>query len=234
MASGLPGSLDRVRHSATLAVVVAVLAVHNVAGNLLAPDWGYLPLNLAVGGLLVVLVLRSGVSWRQIAGPRSTMRRGVLVGGALGLAAATAIWAGAAVEGMSDVFADDRVLGVGTVGLLYHTLIRIPLGTALFEEVAFRGVLPAAGRRITTPFGANVMSAALFGLWHVIPSTSVAAGNEAASGFATGAVIAGAVLATAVAGLAFSWLRDRFGLAAPVLLHALVNSAAFAVAWSAA
>jgi membrane protease YdiL (CAAX protease family) len=32
-------------------------------------------------------------------------------------------------------------------------------------------------------------------------------------------------------GLGFSWLRERFGLAAAVTLHAVVNAAAFTIAW---
>jgi membrane protease YdiL (CAAX protease family) len=131
-----------------------------------------------------------------------------------------------------DLFADDRVLGVGTAGLLFHTLVRIPLGTALFEEVAFRGVLPALGRRVLTPLRANLLAATLFGLWHLLPTASVATGNAGVAGIPDEIVLAGGVVGTAAAGLGFSWLRDRRGLAAPVLLHATVNSAAFAVAWA--
>jgi membrane protease YdiL (CAAX protease family) len=45
-------------------------------------------------------------------------------------------------------------------------------------------------------------------------------------------VLVGGVAGTAVVGLGFSWLRDRRGLAAPVLVHAIVNSVAFAAAWA--
>jgi membrane protease YdiL (CAAX protease family) len=158
----------------------------------------------------------------------------VLAGIVLGGSAAVLIALVAAVPAARDAFTDDRVLGVGVAGLAYHTLIRIPLGTALFEEVAFRGVLPALGRSVTAPRRADLGSAVLFGLWHVIPASSVAAGNEAASGFAAGAVVVGAVLGTAVAGIGFTWLRNRYGLAAPILLHAAINSAAFVAAWAVA
>jgi membrane protease YdiL (CAAX protease family) len=40
------------------------------------------------------------------------------------------------------------------------------------------------------------------------------------------------VAGTALVGFGFSWMRDRWGLAAPVLLHAIANSVAFAVAWT--
>jgi membrane protease YdiL (CAAX protease family) len=145
---------------------------------------------------------------------------------------AAGIGVGTLVPFAGDLFADERVLGVGTVGLLFHTLVRIPIGTALFEEIAFRGVLPALGRRVTTPLRANLLAAVLFGLWHVIPTTSVAAGNAGVAGLAAGIVIVAGVVGTALVGLGFSLMRDRWGLAAPLLLHATVNSVAFAVAWA--
>jgi membrane protease YdiL (CAAX protease family) len=77
-----------------------------------------------------------------------------------------------------------------------------------------------------------VAAAVLFGLWHLIPTTSVAAGNAGVKDFADSLVLAGGVAGTALVGFGFSWMRDRWGLAAPVLLHAIANSVAFAVAWT--
>ena len=41
-------------------------------------------------------------------------------------------------------FADARTAEMGVGMFLYHAFLRIPVGTALMEEVAFRGVLLAA------------------------------------------------------------------------------------------
>lgn len=71
------------------------------------------------------------------------LRRPVVFG-LIGLVFAVAV----AVPGVRGLFGDSRLdtLGVGT--LLWVTLIRIPLGTVLLEEIAFRGcVAGAAGRR---------------------------------------------------------------------------------------
>ena len=217
---------------ATLWSVVAVLAAHNVAGNLWFPRWAYVPANLVIGALVVWLALRSGVAFADITGPRSWLRRGLAVGAAAGLVAGAGIAATSLVPFAGDLFTDERVLGVGAVGLLFHTMVRIPIGTVLFEEVAFRGVLPALGGRLMTPLRANLLAAALFGLWHLIPTASVAAGNAGVKDFADGLVLAAGVAGTALVGFGFSWMRDRWGLAAPVLLHAIVNAVAFAVAWA--
>jgi membrane protease YdiL (CAAX protease family) len=221
-----------VSRRATLWSVVAVLAAHNVAGNLWFPQWAYVPANLAIGALVVWLALRPGVAVADITGPRSWLRWGLAVGATAGVVAGAGIAVASRVLIVADLFADGRVLGVGTVGLLFHTLVRIPIGTALFEEVAFRGVLSALGRRLMTPLRANLLAAALFGLWHLIPTTSVAAGNAGVKDFADSLVLAGGVAGTALVGFGFSWMRDRWGLAAPVLLHAIANSVAFAVAWT--
>src|SRR3990172_1409964 len=144
--SRYPGPVSR---RATLWSVVAVLAAHNVAGNLWFPQWAYVPANLAIGALVVWLALRSGVAVTDITGPRSWLRRGLVAGGLSGAVVGVGIGLASLVPWASDLFADGRVLGVGTVGLLFHTLVRIPIGTALFEEVAFRGVLAALGRPFT-------------------------------------------------------------------------------------
>ena len=52
--------------------------------------------------------------------------------------------------------------------MAYESLARIPVGTAVFEEVAFRGVLPGLIARTTTEPAAVGLSSLLFGLWHVL------------------------------------------------------------------
>ena len=51
--------------------------------------------------------------------------------------------------------------------------------TVLFEEVAFRGVLWGLLRRGHGTLTATVVSSALFGLWHVLPSLGLATDNQA-------------------------------------------------------
>jgi membrane protease YdiL (CAAX protease family) len=100
--------------------------------------------------------------------------------------------------------------------------VRIPLGTVVLEEVAFRAALPA----LLSP----VAAAALFGLWHIAPTAKALDVNGV--GRHRVAAVAGAVAVTAIVGL-FLWeLRVATGgLAAPALVHVAANSGATVAAF---
>jgi uncharacterized protein len=106
-------------------------------------------------------------------------------------------------------------------------LLRIPVGTVAWEEIAFRGVLQAALSRVMDEPAATVVGSAVFGLWHIRPTAEALAVNGlAASRGARIAAIAGVEVGTAGAGAVLSLLRERSeSLAAPVLLHLAANCA---------
>lgn len=93
-----------------------------------------------------------------------------------------------------------------------RVLLAVPLGTVLFEEALFRGVLWAVLRRAVGLRVAVVWQAAVFGAWHV--PGALAAGQSTV----------GVVAVTVLAGAGFAWLRERTGsLVAPALVHWAVN-----------
>jgi membrane protease YdiL (CAAX protease family) len=213
------------------AVSAAILAAASVAGIWL-PGWAYLPLNLALAIGLLWVARRSGAGPDDLGTRASTLRRGLAFGAVLGLAAAALIAAAAAIPATRGWFEDERAGGIGVAGLLYQVVLRIPVGTALFEEVAFRGVLLGLGRRAWGRRAGAWASAVLFGLWHLAPAGAVADANTTAAGVPLPVVLALAVVSTTAAGLVLTSVRDRAGsLAAPAALHAAVNAAAFTAAW---
>jgi uncharacterized protein len=119
--------------------------------------------------------------------------------------------------------------GAGQAALL-TALVVIPLGTVLPEELAFRGLLLALLGRGHGVRAATLLSSALFGLWHILPSLDGGAANAAIAG-AVGGDAAGTLLRVAVtvcftfaAGVVLCVLRLRSGsLLAPVLAHWAVN-----------
>ncbi len=208
-------------------LVGTFLAVYNNIAHLVPGQRSlYIPMNLAVAGVLVASARRRGLSWPDLGLSRSSGRRGVIWGAAV----ATVVVVGYAVVLLSPLqglLQDERYADLGPARLSYLALVRIPLGTVVLEELAFRGVLLAAVARAWSLRAAVVVSSSLFGLWHIRPTLSALEANDvggSAASVAAGA--AAAVVFTALAGVLFSWLRLRSGsLAAPMLLHLTTNSA---------
>jgi membrane protease YdiL (CAAX protease family) len=122
------------------------------------------------------------------------------------------------------VIADRRVERLDARALAFQLLIRIPFGTVLLEEVAFRGVLLGALRGLGD-LHAAWLSAAAFGLWHIAPTAKLVDVNRPdAPRRAYVVAIVTAVALTTAAGAALAWLRLAFGgLAAPLAAHGTVN-----------
>lgn len=214
--------------------VVVVLVIGNILSNRVAPAALYVPVNLVTAGVVLVLARELVTTWDM--GFRNWSKGArwgavvMLCGLAMYLAAALLPW-------FEDLFHDRRVDG-GIVRLLYEALVRIPFGTVVLEEVAFRGVLPAVFAKYTSTFRAVVLSSVLFGFWHVLPSLNLANVNpffEWLLGDGTAGKIAGvviAVLGTFVAGLWLSFLRFRSGsILAPLIAHWASNAGAYVLAW---
>ena len=71
------------RPSGTVAWVVALLGVRNV-GEVVLPGVAYVPTNVAVGAVLLVLARRSGLSWEDLGLGGRHIRRGHKVGAVVG------------------------------------------------------------------------------------------------------------------------------------------------------
>lgn len=211
-----------------LVIVIAVLVVVNVVDVKIAH--AALVLGPAGAAGLLALARWAGLSWAELGVGRGTWPRG----GRWALAAigivAVVFAVGAALPLTRSAFRNTRYdFGWGHAALTAFVLI--PLGTVLFEEVAFRGVLWGLLRRRHGTVLATVVSSALFGLWHVLPSLGLAADDQAI-GTAVGrgssgqtVSVLGTVLFTALAGVVFCELRRRSGsLLAPAGLHWATNA----------
>jgi uncharacterized protein len=214
----------------------AVLLAWNAAINRAVPAPAYVPANLAVAGLSVLAASRRQVSAADLGLGRDRLARGLLAGLAATVPVAAAVAVGATVPATRRFFLDERGTTGGAGYALYHTLVRIPFGTAVAEETLFRGSLLGLLLQRHSRARAAAVSSALFGLWHVLPTLETLRLNDAGSAVRddpvrTTAVVAASVAVTAAAGLGFSWLRFRAdSLATPTVVHAALNSSAFAAA----
>jgi membrane protease YdiL (CAAX protease family) len=210
-----------------IAVVLAALALVNVADARVkhASLW----LGPAGAAGLLAIARWAGLSWQELGLGRGTWRRGLIwASGAIG-AVAVVYAAGAALPPTRNAFRDARYQMDWEHAFL-TAFVLVPLGTVVFEEVAFRGVLWGLLRRARGTWTATIVSSALFGVWHVLPSLGLARDNEAIASTVgrgtSGEVISvlGTVLFTGLAGVVFCELRRRSGsLLASVGLHWATN-----------
>lgn len=208
----------------------ALLTAALVAYNNLLNLWPrfqkrYVPINMCAAAAVTGLALGPlnlepstvGLTGNTLSEAAAGAAAGVILTCPLYLALSTR-WA--------KLIADRRLDDVDIPELLQRIFYRVPLGTALLEEVAFRGVLFGLllDRGVAV---AAVISSAAFGLWHVVPTFETATVNRALAGsIRIWAVAAGVVVAFG-AGLLFVWLRVvTGGLAAPFAMHTAVNSSA--------
>jgi len=178
---------------------------------------------------LLALARWAGLSWAELGLGRGTWWRG-LRWALAAIGAVAVLFAEAAVVPLTrSAFHDSRYhFGWGHAALTAFVLI--PVGTVLFEEVAFRGVLWGLLRHRHGTWVATSVSSVLFGLWHVLPSLGLAADDQAigstvGSGSSGQTVsVLGTVLFTGLAGVVFCELRRRSGsLLAPAGLHWTTN-----------
>ena len=213
---------------------MAVLAVSNVMSNRVLPSALYVPWNLTISVVVALVGLRS-VSAQDMG--FAEWRRGAAFGFVLMGATAVVMLVGVAMPAFQELYEDRRV-DEGGWSMLYQVAVRIPLGTAVLEEVAFRAVVPAL---FAVRFGVMrgcVVASVLFGFWHVLPSLSLDEVNPvAAEAFGTGAggtlaAVTFAVLGTTVAGFWFCWIRYRArSVLATILAHVASNSIGYTIAW---
>lgn len=221
----------------TLEIAVAgVLLAWNLAANLLLPDESSLLLGVSAATLLILLARRAGVSWDYLGMRKEFVGTGLKIGLACAAVLIAALGVVAAIPATREFLADDRFLGVGPPEVLFETLARIPIGTALAEEVAFRGVVLGMLLLWTSSRWAVVWSSLLFGFWHVLPAIDALATSPAAdiaSGtFATFAEVGVQVIITGVAGAGFAWLRlASRSIVTPAVAHFAINAGAYAVGW---
>jgi membrane protease YdiL (CAAX protease family) len=226
--------LDRTWWRTRTAAVIAVLVVANVMSNRVLPEWTYVPWNLAVA-LVIVMLARRDVSIADMGFAR--WRSGAAWGGVLLVLTTGVLLLALAMPAFHQMYHDRRVqAGVGT--WVYQALVRIPLGTAVLEETAFRAVLPGLFVARRGLWVGCLIASMWFGLWHVLPALHLSHLNPTLTdllGSGTAGQVAGVVLGvvgTTIAGLWWCWVRYRSGsVLATMIAHVATNSVAYTIAF---
>ena len=225
--SRLPGRARPADVAFAAAVCIALAGYNNLAG--LGPwhrRW-YPAVNALAATATLAAAAASGLTPADLGLRRDRLRAGLRCGSAAAAPVVAAFGLAALTPATRPLLNDQRIAGLDRRQLAYQVLLRIPVGTVGWEEIAFRGVLQAALRRVLAEPAATVVGSAVFGLWHIRPTAEALAVNRLAADRGARITAVTAVAAgTAGAGALLSLLRERSGsLAAPVLLHLAANCA---------
>ncbi len=217
-------------------IATVVLIVALIVSNIAFPattGWERLIWNILGYLGLYFIFRRSGLTFADIGLAPKYIKRGFLYGlGAIAIISVLFV-GGYLVD--DQLFQDERYRqSIATA--LFAVMVLLPLKTVLFEEVAFRGMLPALLMKFKSRRFSIVVSSLAFGLWHVSSSLNVGDYNIAGIAIPGFAFILASVLATSVAGFLFLELRLRSrSLLAPIMVHWFINGAAImlaAISWS--
>ena len=193
----------------------------------------YILFNLSFLGLVLLWAMvglalsteELGLAWSK-AGPSA------LWGLALGGAVVSPVLVLAALPRAMPKVQDPRLAGLTPRQAAFRALVRIPLGTAVFEELLFRGVL--FGLVSQHGWGPAVWASSLvFGLWHIVPTLHLLRAIPLARrGAMATLALTGGLVAAAAGGALFALLRHYTdSVAGPVVAHATINSVALAAAY---
>jgi len=226
-----PHARGRNRSVATMTAVLAILVATNVLLSAVGPSWAYIPVVLGASILSIVIARRGGATHDDLGLGPGHARRSMLIGLLIGGAISAGVFGSLAVPGLRDIFVDERYADLGAARLAYQALVRIPLGTALGEELLFRSAALGVALRRWSVTVAIAASSALFGLWHIFSALDSHAANSVATGIPVTALVAATVGITGLAGAAFAGLRLWTGhVAAPIIVHAALNASALVAA----
>lgn len=199
------------------------------------PGHWYVPLAVAWATAFVEFGGLVGLTAEQMG--LTNWVSGLLWGGACIGVVSLGMTAGVAVPRLHPLFADERTAGATGAEVAHKSLIELPFGTVMLEEIVFRSVLLGL---LTVKFGtvAGVAgSAFLFGLWHILPALEMHDSHSLTSQLGSGLrakvmTVVGTILATGAAGVGFAMLVVWSGsVLAPMGLHWATNSTGSIAAW---
>lgn len=212
------------------ASVAALSAWNNLLGATAVHRRRYVLLNAVASAGVLSGALASGYRPAELGLDRRALGAGVRWGGVSALSIAAGYAFLLAPPAGRRLLRDERVRRLDGRQRWHLALVRVPLGTVLWEEIAFRGVLDAVLSRAWPGRRADVVSTLAFAAWHVRPAVETLAVNgigrrPASSAHGRHLAAAPAVVLSGLAGTGLGLLRRRSGsLVAPVMAHLAANS----------
>ena len=211
-----------------LTLVVLILLYGTVLARLVPKKW-HLYLNVFIAAIAIILGFAFNLTLRDMG--LGQILPGIVVAIAASVVITVATLIISAIPFLRHYFLGDDLAHASGKLIAFEAAIRIPIGTALVEEVLFRGVLLGLLLQHQSTITALLISAAIFGLWHIFPTINTLESNDGVASTIAGrkarkaGSVLGAVFVTFIAGLLFGWLRIIAGsIIAPWLVHWSINA----------
>ena len=221
-----------------LLLVGVALIVINVVNNRVAPSSHYLLWAFVGSVVLLAIGLLDGNDFTDMGLGFAYLLPGLIWAGVSIAAVAMVYLIGSIFKKTREAFADERIGSLSGGRMLFQSLVEVPLGTVLFEEIAFRAVLFSMLARRFDLITAIVISSILFGLWHILPSIGSHVNNPALGGVVGSGrrgnflAILASVVTTTLAGVLFTLMRIFSGsVIAPMGFHWATNGLGYAFSW---
>ncbi len=216
-------------HLLELSLILGLVFYANIISNEVLDELWHIPFQLGILGIALFIARAAGTTWTAMGMRNDRLRSGARVGGTIVAVVTLALLIGVAVPQTRELFRDEEIADASVAWVLFHALVRIPIATALYEEVLFRGIVFGMLMHRHRPLVAGVLTSVLFGFWHILPTLDTINTSPVGTMFSGPAwlavVVAGSVLGTAAAGIGFLLVRlYANSTLAAVLVHIGTNS----------
>ena len=212
-------------------VLIVLILLYGTVLARLVPVRYHLFLNIGISVVAIMLGLAFGLSYTNMGISPKHVLPGFYVAVAATAVIVTVTLFISVIPPLRRFFLGGDLAKASGKLIAYEAAIRIPFGTALVEEILFRGVLFGLFMVHYNSIVAIVASSIIFGLWHIFPTINSLEHNKIMAAKTRGlkkrkfGAISGTVLITGSAGLIFAWLRLIAGsIIAPWLVHWSINA----------
>lgn len=212
-------------------VLIVLILLYGTVLARLVPIKYHLLLNIGISAVAITLGLAFGLNYSDMGVSLKHILPGFLVAVAATIIIIMVTLFISVIPPLRHYFLGNNLAKASGKLIAFEAAIRIPFGTALVEEILFRGVLFGLFLVHYNAATAIIASAIIFGFWHIFPTINslernkvMAAKMKGLKARKTGAVM-GTVIITGFAGLIFGWLRLIAGsIIAPWLVHWSINA----------
>lgn len=212
----------------TLLVFSIAILLYGFVLARLIPERFHFIANLLAAAISIVAGLAVGLSLEAMGMGLHVIGTGIIVAGLVSVGIIAGVFITASIPPLKRYFVHAQAMEPNRVA--YETAVRIPLSTALTEEILFRGVLLGLLLASHGTVVAVAICSLVFGIWHIFPSLDrlrLHADDTHSTVALKTLYVAATIGTTACAGVFFSWLRLLAGsIIAPWLTHWSINASA--------